>query len=160
MFLLLLLLSPPGDGLAALPSSIRLRPRVATAEGATDAPQQAVRPRSSAPLLVAAATASSAGAGDEPAASSSPLARWLVANRSLLLLVCLVVHKCSTDGLTRYTRVRGAYSGSTVAIMSEVFKFPLIATAIAGFGGGVREVLPTFRDAFSRKPFALSLIHI
>jgi len=78
----------------------------------------------------------------------------------LLLLVCLVVQKCSTDGLTRWTRVRGSYSGATVAVMSEVFKFPLIATAIASFGGGPREILPTFKQAFSSKPFANAWISL
>ena len=29
------------------------------------------------------------------------LTNWAVANRSVLLLLCLVIHKCSTDGLTR-----------------------------------------------------------
>ena len=77
-----------------------------------------------------------------------------MANRSLLLLVCLVVHKCATDGLTRYTRLAGAYSGSTVAVMSEIVKFPLIATAIASFGGGPGEVLPTFKAALTSTPFS------
>jgi UDP-sugar transporter A1/2/3 len=62
--------------------------------------------------------------------------------------------QCSTDGLTRWTRVQGDYSGNMVAVMSEVFKFPLIATAIASFGGGPSEVLPTFRAALTTKPFA------
>ena len=82
------------------------------------------------------------------------LQRWLIANRSMLLLICLVVHKCSTDGLTRYTRVAGDYSGSTVAVMSEILKFPLIATAIASFGGGAKQVLPTFRAAVTSTPFS------
>ena len=41
---------------------------------------------------------------------------WLVRNRSLILLICLVLHKCASDMLTRYTRVQGAYSINTVAM--------------------------------------------
>lgn len=78
----------------------------------------------------------------------------------MLLLVCLVAHKCATDGLTRYTRVSGAYSGSTVAVMSEVVKFPLIATAIATFGGGPRLVLPAFTEALTRRPTANAWISL
>ena len=80
--------------------------------------------------------------------------------RSLLLLVCLIVHKCSTDGLTRWTRVQGAYSGATVAVMSEVVKFPLIATAIASFGGGPSKVLPTFKEAMHKTPFSNAWISL
>ena len=98
-------------------------------------------------MLAAAAAADADGAWPS-------LRRWLIANRSMLLLVCLIVHKCSTDGLTRYTRVAGDYSGSTVAVMSEILKFPLIATAIASFGGGFKEVLPTFRAAVTSTPFS------
>jgi UDP-sugar transporter A1/2/3 len=68
--------------------------------------------------------------------------------------VCLVVHKCATDGLTRYTRIQGDYSGSTVAAMSEIVKFPLIASAIVALGGGLKDVLPVFKDALTHRPFA------
>lgn len=167
--LVLLLLAPPdmtcfGDGLVALRYSPAAHHRAgssaaypvadaaSTAGATTDGPPsrrlRSAVTRHAAPLLAAASTA----AGDEP--PKSALTRWFVANRSLILLVCLIVHKCSTDGLTRYTRVRGAYSGATVAVMSEVLKFPLIATAIASFGGGYRSVLPLFKQAFTRKPFA------
>ena len=104
------------------------------------------------PALIAASASASQG-GDQGAGGGA-LGRWIVANRSLLLLVCLVVHKCSTDGLTRYTRLAGAYSGNTVAVMSEIVKFPLIATAIASFGGGVKEVVPTFKAALTSTPFS------
>ena len=40
---------------------------------------------------------------------------WFVRNRSTILLICLVLHKCASDLLTRYTRVQGAYSINTVA---------------------------------------------
>ena len=77
-----------------------------------------------------------------------------------MLLICLVIHKCATDGLTRYTRMQGAYSGATVAVMSEVVKFPLIATAIASMGGGPSQVVPIFREAFSKKLFANAWISL
>ena len=67
-----------------------------------------------------------------------------------LLCACA---QCSTDGLTRWTRVQGDYSKNTVAVLSEVIKFPLIAAAISSFGGGSKEVLPTFRAAFTSRPF-------
>jgi UDP-sugar transporter A1/2/3 len=108
--------------------------------------------RRTVPALIAASASASQG-GDQGAGGGA-LGRWIVANRSLLLLVCLVVHKCSTDGLTRYTRLAGAYSGNTVAVMSEIVKFPLIATAIASFGGGVKEVVPTFKAALTSTPFS------
>ena len=77
---------------------------------------------------------------------------WFVRNRSLILLICLVLHKCASDILTRYTRVQGAYSINTVAIMSEVMKLPLILGAISTIGGGPKEIVPVFREAVS-KPF-------
>ena len=52
-------------------------------------------------------------------AAASPQGRfttWFVRHRSLILLVCLVLHKCASDLLTRYTRVHGAYSINTVAM--------------------------------------------
>jgi len=78
---------------------------------------------------------------------------WFVRNRSIILLVALVLHKCASDLLTRYTRVQGAYSINTVAIMSEVMKLPLILGAISTIGGGAKEIAPVFREAVS-KPFA------
>ena len=167
--LLLLLLSPPdsvcfGEGLVAnvhvLPSAAAIHvlgSSAAAAEGtAAVACSQPPRPprlasarRARAPALLAAAAST-----DSPTPDKSPLSRWLIANRSILLLVCLIVHKCSTDGLTRYTRVAGSYSGATVAVMSEVVKFPLIATAIASFGGGPSQILPIVRDAVTKTPFA------
>ncbi len=77
---------------------------------------------------------------------------WLVRNRPLLLLCALVLHKCTTDGLTRWTRLQTDYSGATVAMMSELVKFPMLTLAIAFIGGGSRMILPTYRDALSR-PF-------
>lgn len=50
------------------------------------------------------------------ASQRSPATTWLVRNRSILLLLALVVHKCASDLLTRYTRLQGAYSINTVAM--------------------------------------------
>ncbi|KAL3912887.1 MAG: hypothetical protein SGPRY_008179 [Prymnesium sp.] len=79
--------------------------------------------------------------------------RWFIARRSLILLLCLVLHKCSTDGLTRWTRVQGDYSKHTMAIMSEVAKFPLIALAISTIGGGAKEIGPVLSQSIRKKPF-------
>ena len=106
-------------------------------------PKRARSPaRAAAPRLVAAAASADDGA-------RSPLTQWVIRNRSLLLLLLLVVHKSVTDSLTRYTRVQGAYSASTVAMMAEIFKFPLIISAIASIGGGLDQVIPTFRMALA-----------
>jgi len=117
------------------------------AAGATRPPLQvatANRPRPS--VLLSAADGA---AGTPP---RHQVVTWLVRNRSLLLLLALVVHKCASDLLTRYTRLQGAYSINTVAIMSEVMKIPLILSAICTIGGGARQIIPVFREAAS-KPF-------
>ena len=80
----------------------------------------------------------------------SPLRSWVVRHRSILLLVALVVHKTITDVLTRYTRIQTAYSGATVAVLSEIFKIPLLGLAICGLGGGATRILPTIRGALAR----------
>jgi len=100
----------------------------------------------------AAATLMAANDGAAPGPRSQATA-WFVRNRSLILLICLILHKCASDILTRYTRVQGAYSINTVAIMSEVMKLPLILGAISTIGGGTKEIMPVFREAVS-KPFA------
>ena len=113
------------------------------ATAANGVPKRARSPaRAAAPRLVAAAASADDGA-------RSPLTQWVIRNRSLLLLLLLVVHKSVTDSLTRYTRVQGAYSASTVAMMAEIFKFPLIISAIASIGGGLDQVIPTFRMALA-----------
>ena len=113
------------------------------ATAANGVPKRARSPaRAAAPRLVAAAASADDGA-------RSPLTQWVIRNRSLLLLLLLVVHKAVTDSLTRYTRVQGAYSASTVAMMAEIFKFPLIISAIASIGGGLDQVIPTFRMALA-----------
>ena len=164
LLLLTLLLSPPdmccfGDGLVALQLTPK-RPAgfgvASAASSSTDGPPSR-RLRSSSPARVARAAApallaASKAAGDGP--KRSKFTSWLIANRSMLLLICLIVHKCSTDGLTRYTRVAGAYSGNTVAVLSEIVKFPLIACAIASFGGGPSQILPIFKDSIFKTPFS------
>jgi hypothetical protein len=94
--------------------------------------------------------ASSSSGPPRALASTSPLTSWFVRNRSLLLLVALVVHKCTTDGLTRWTRLQTSYSGATVAVLSEVFKFPLIIAAVSTFGGGPSQIIPVFRGAIAK----------
>jgi len=94
------------------------------------------------------------------ASSEEDRRSWLVRNRSILLLVALVIHKCATDGITRWTRLQTSYSGATVAVMSEVAKFPLIAAAIASLSGGVQEVLPIFKAAFTKNPTANAWISL
>merc|ERR1719291_793138 len=56
--------------------------------------------------------------------------------------------------MSRWTRLQTSYSGATVAMVSELIKFPLIALAIANFGGGPSQVVPAFRDAVRKRPFA------
>lgn len=63
----------------------------------------------------AAATLMAANDGAAPGPRSQATA-WFVRNRSLILLICLILHKCASDILTRYTRVQGAYSINTVAM--------------------------------------------
>jgi len=134
------------------PSAARMRPAMAFP---APEPRRSPRLRTRQQLLVAAADAggpSSATPSSGPSAAppTSSFSAWFVRNRSLLLLVALVVHKCTTDGLTRWTRLQTDYSGATVAVLSEVFKFPLIITAVATLGGGPNQIVPVFREAFSK----------
>lgn len=99
-------------------------------------------------------------APDNASSSSASFRQWVISNRSYLLLICLILHKCAMDGLTRYTRVAGTYSGSTVATMAEIGKFPLIALAIALLGGGPQQLLPIFKQAFSSKIFSNAWISL
>jgi len=63
------------------------------------------------------------------AGQRSPATTWLVRNRSILLLLALVVHKCSSDLLTRYTRLQGAYSINTVAMYAAAPESPSLPHA-------------------------------
>ena len=140
------------SGAALRAQSAMSRPALRPAAPAFRRPAAARQPRAG--LLTAAAGGIPADDGGSPASSARPLTAWITAHRSSLLLVALIAHKCATDGLTRWTRVQGAYSGSTVAIMSEVVKFPLIALAIGTLGGGYQNVLPVLRDTVRSKPFS------
>jgi len=101
------------------------------------------RLRAKEPSILADAAESAAG---RPGSTGG----WLVRHRSLLLLIALVLHKCATDGLTRWTRLQTSYSGATVAVLSEVFKFPLIVAAICSIGGGASQIAPVFKEALSK----------
>lgn len=162
-FVIVLLLSP-SECYGKMPSPTLMRHQssgtmllasaAATSEKLQPSPHAGATARSRAALV--AMTVGSAGAAPQP----SPFGAWLLKYRSWLLLVCLIVHKCATDGLTRWTRVHGSYSGATVAVMSEVVKLPLIAIAVASFGGGPRQVVPIFKQAFTRTPFANAWISL
>ena len=106
-------------------------------------PRRSPRLRAKEPSLLADAAESAAG---RPGSTGG----WLVRHRSLLLLIALVLHKCATDGLTRWTRLQTSYSGATVAVLSEVFKFPLIVAAICSIGGGASQIAPVFKEALSK----------
>lgn len=138
----------------AAPASARSRVRTAMIDPGSE-PRRSPRLRTRQHLLVAAADEPAGGAPSSsgpPAApaSSSQLTSWFIRNRSLLLLVALVVHKCTTDGLTRWTRLQTSYSGATVAVLSEVFKFPLIIAAVSTLGGGPSQIIPVFRGAIAK----------
>lgn len=138
----------------AAPASARSRVRTAMIDPGSE-PRRSPRLRTRHHLLVAAAEEPAGGAPSSsgpPAApaSSSQLTSWFLRNRSLLLLVALVVHKCTTDGLTRWTRLQTSYSGATVAVLSEVFKFPLIIAAVSSLGGGPSQIIPVFRGAIAK----------
>lgn len=105
-------------------------------------------------VSLGAAAASAAVAG----ASRSDMKRLLIRARPGLLIAVLVLQKCATDALTWYTRNHGApYSGASVALLSEVFKYPVLAIAVATFESP-SAVLPTFRSAVTDAPFALAWI--
>ncbi|KAJ1626541.1 nucleotide-sugar transporter-domain-containing protein [Pavlovales sp. CCMP2436] len=68
---------------------------------------------------------------------------WLLRNRTILLLIALVLQKTSV------------YSASSVALLSEVVKFPLLIVAVAIFGGGWKMVKPTLKATTTDRPFSL-----
>lgn len=80
---------------------------------------------------------------------------WLLRNRTILLLTALVLQKCVTDILTNLTRRTSTYSATSVALLSEIAKFPLLIVAVAMFGGGWRNVKPTLKATVQDKPFSL-----
>jgi len=86
--------------------------------------------------------------GEQQQANFAPL--------STIFLVLLVVHKCLTDGLSRYTRISGiAYSATTVAILGEVAKVPVHLVSILVFEGK-SALHPILRSTITNQPFALA----
>eukprot|EP00965_Chrysotila_dentata_P214912 6188453-Pleurochrysis_carterae.AAC.2 len=80
--------------------------------------QAAVKPR--AVLHANAGAAPGASAGDDG------IRRWFIRNRSILLLIALVVHKSATDGLTRWTRLQTAYSGAPITLCAHAPRSDLL----------------------------------
>lgn len=80
---------------------------------------------------------------------------WLLRNRTILLLLALVLQKCITDVLTNLTRRTATYSATSVALLSEIAKFPLLILAVVMFGGGLRRVVPTLKNTVKDRPFSL-----
>ena len=90
-------------------------------------------------------------------ASAAPSQRWMGLPLPTLLLSLLVVHKCGTDSLSRFTRNTGVpYSATTVAILGEIVKVPVLVVAICTFEGPGR-LRPLLRRALSDSPFQLAL---
>ncbi|CAK9045635.1 UDP-N-acetylglucosamine transporter (Golgi UDP-GlcNAc transporter) (Solute carrier family 35 member A3) [Durusdinium trenchii] len=81
---------------------------------------------------------------------------WVQESIPVLLIMILVAQKCSADALTWYTRAKQhvPYSGSNVALLSEVFKFPVLMLAVSIFNSP-KQVLPTIRAAFTESPFTM-----
>jgi len=84
---------------------------------------------------------------------------WLRSATPLLLVLAAVVQKCLADALTWFTRAHQgiSYSGASVALLSEVFKFPLLALGVAALVGP-RAVAPAFKAAVTNEPFGLMWI--
>lgn len=108
--------------------------------------------------IAAVVVAAAAGCGAKSAVAAARGAEWrqfFLRTRPLLLVCALVLQKCLTDALTWYTRARGGtYSGTSVALICEAVKYPLLAAAIAFFESP-RVVLPTFAEAFSPAPWLI-----
>ena len=83
----------------------------------------------------------------------------LLRYRTSALFFTLVLQKVVTDLLTGWTRSRTVYSGATVSMLSEIFKFPVLFLAIAVFGGeGWKRVPRTLKRAVKEGPFQMSWI--
>ena len=75
----------------------------------------------------------------------------------VVLLSLLVVHKCVTDGLSRFTRMSGVpYSATTASIIGELVKIPILTIAILIFEGKDR-IGAIVREAISDSPLLLML---
>mgnify|MGYP004212330185 CR=1 FL=1 len=99
--------------------------------------QKLKQPRSS----VAVGRGGALASAPAPAEEAPGLRGLLVRHRTPLLFGALVTQKVLADTLTDMTRRAGAYSGSTVSMLSEVAKFPVLAVAICVFGGGAKRFL-------------------
>lgn len=105
--------------------------------------------------LGAAAAAATASA---TASVSSGLRPRLVQAAPLLLIAALVFQRGATDALTWYTRARGAaYSGSSVALLSELLKYPVTACTVALLESPTR-VWPMLRGALTESPLAMAWV--
>lgn len=76
----------------------------------------------------------------------SRLGAWAKTVRPYLILVLLVIHKALCDGLASFTRGASNYNGGSVALVSEIVKYPILAVAIAVYGGGARRIGETLRE--------------
>lgn len=81
---------------------------------------------------------------------------WLQHSAPVLLILTLVLQKCSADALTWLTRAKYhmTYSGSNVTLVSEVLKFPILMAAIVIFNSR-QDLWPTIRAALTESPFAM-----
>ena len=97
------------------------------------------------------------GGGGADIGSSAPRRMVMGLPLPTLLLGLLVAHKCVTDTLSQYTRTTGTpYSATTVAILGELIKAPILLGAIAVFEGPKR-VGPILREAWSDSPGSMCL---
>ena len=113
------------------------------------------QPRSS---TVAVGRGGALASAPAPAEEAPGLRGLLVRHRTPLLFGALVTQKVLADTLTDMTRRAGAYSGSTVSMLSEVAKFPVLAVAIVVFGGGAKRLKPTVVRAFRDTPLKIAWI--
>lgn len=81
---------------------------------------------------------------------------WLQHSAPVLLILALVLQKCSADALTWFTKAKYhmSYSGSNVTLVSEVFKFPILMVAVVIFNS-LQDLWPTIRAALTESPFAM-----
>jgi len=99
--------------------------------------------------LIAAAAGSTAVAAQNRTALVRFFDRVLKSGGPWILVVVAVLQKCAADSLTWGTRAAGAtYSGSSVALVSEILKFPVMAVAVA-VSESPSRVGPVIKSAFA-----------
>jgi len=113
-----------------------------------------------APDAVRASLRGGAAAAAEEEPKPTGMKAWLLKYRTFLLLACLILQKCVTDVLTNLTRRETTYSATSVALLSEVVKFPLLIVAVIVFGGGVKRIMPTVKGTVTNKPFSLTWVSL